>query len=46
LATAAGVFGTTIVSSPDFSSALMWALSTWSGSVNVRLKLPYDRSYV
>ncbi len=40
LATAAGVFGTTTVSSPLFSSALTCSLSVCSGNVNVRVKLP------
>jgi len=44
-ATAAGVFGTAMVSSPALSSAFTCALSTWSGSVKVRGKLPHERSY-
>jgi len=44
LATAAGAFGTTMVSSPFLSSAFTWAASAWSGRVKLRLKLPNDLS--
>ena len=39
-----GFFGTITCSTPFFRSALTFSASVPSGSVNARLKLPYERS--
>ena len=39
-----GFFGTITCNTPFFSSAFTFSASVPSGSVNARLKLPYERS--